>query len=632
MKISYRKFQIITITILLFLLALSKSGDIFVRFLIQPKIEDFERRYNISIGYSAILLKGFNSIQIKGLIVVPYNAEPLFHANSFIIKINFRKLLLKQIQIKQIEANRVTVDFIKHTDSSNFDFIYRQASRFRSDTLSGKRDYAFRAERLLQSVFNILPPNAVVNDFQINYKSNDNKLTLDIPRLSITDDKFSMEIRSKEREVESEWICNGQIQQSKQKLNARLYTKNSNKKIALPFLEYKWGTVLEFDTLAVELEGVKRKSEIQTIQGKAGVKGLTVFHKRISPDTILLDRGFINYKINIGSNYLEVDKRTDIFFNKLRLNPYLKIERKNNWHITASLDKKDFPADDLFSSLPKGLFYNLEGLKTEGMLTYHFLLDVDMSDVENLIFESSLDSKNFRILEYGNTDLRKMNGAFTHTIYEKEKPVRTFILGSENPDFRPYHAISRYLPYAIMHSEDAGFPYHRGFIPDAFRRSLVQNIQERRFARGGSTLSMQLVKNVFLNRNKTVARKLEEILIVWLIETSRLTSKERMFEVYMNVIEWGPNIYGITEASRFYFAKDPSALTLAECIFLSYIIPAPKNVRWHFDGLRIKPSFLEFYNEAIKRMLQRGWISHEEAARGNPDIQIRGAAQQYLLR
>jgi membrane peptidoglycan carboxypeptidase len=181
-----------------------------------------------------------------------------------------------------------------------------------------------------------------------------------------------------------------------------------------------------------------------------------------------------------------------------------------------------------------------------------------------------------------------------------------------------------------MHAEDAGFMHHLGFIPEAFRRSLAQNILERRFARGGSTLSMQLVKNVFLNHNKTISRKLEEIMIVWLIETCRLTSKRRMFEVYMNVIEWGPNVYGVTEASRYYFAKEPSELNLGECVFLSCIISAPKQARNHFSGTQIRPAFYAFYREACKRMLQRGWITPDEAALGNPDIAIRGPFRERL--
>ena len=78
---------------------------------------------------------------------------------------------------------------------------------------------------------------------------------------------------------------------------------------------------------------------------------------------------------------------------------------------------------------------------------------------------------------------------------------------------------------------------------------------------------MQLVKNVFLSRKKTIARKAEEALIVWLIENNNLTSKERMFEVYLNIIELGPGIYGVGEASRFYFNKKPAELTLSESIF-----------------------------------------------------------------
>src|SRR5690606_41961669 len=105
-----------------------------------------------------------------------------------------------------------------------------------------------------------------------------------------------------------------------------------------------------------------------------------------------------------------------------------------------------------------------------------------------------------------------------------------------------------------------------GFVEEAIRTSIATNYKEKAFKRGGSTISMQLVKNVFLSRNKTLVRKLEEILIVWLMESTRTVSKERMYEVYMNVIEWGRNVYGITEAARYYFGKHPSQLTLGESI------------------------------------------------------------------
>jgi hypothetical protein len=93
-----------------------------------------------------------------------------------------------------------------------------------------------------------------------------------------------------------------------------------------------------------------------------------------------------------------------------------------------------------------------------------------------------------------------------------------------------------------------------------------------------------LVKNVFLGRRKTIARKVEEILLTWLMERRSLVSKNRMMEVYLNVIEWGPGIFGATEAAQVYFYKHPSELNLGECTFLASIIPMPKKVRWFLDS------------------------------------------------
>ncbi|MDR1162107.1 MAG: transglycosylase domain-containing protein [Tannerellaceae bacterium] len=578
MKITYRKFQVTTIILLLLILALSRSGDRLARFLIEPKLQAIEKQYDLSIQYKAIAVKGIGKALIKGLTITSDDAGLAVTAHAVHIKADAGKLLSRKVVIQQLEADKVTLT------------------------------------------------KAVC-------QGEEQPLTIDIPTCKVENNSFVMEIRSKEHGVANEWICSGTLPDEEQHINLRLYTKDTAKKIVLPFIEEKWGARVMFDTLALELSRKEKQAGIQTLQGKAGIKGLALHHELLSPDTIVVDRGFIQYTINVGKDFLEVDSSTtSVYLNKLKLNPSLKIEKTTDWHIRAALDKKDFPAEALFSSIPKGMFHHIEGLEAEGAMSYHFLVDVDMADVENLRFESSLQSRNFRILRYGNTDLRKMNDPFSLVIYEKGRPVRTVSLGYENPDFRSYGSISRYLPYAIMHAEDAGFMHHVGFIPEAFERSLAQNITERRFARGGSTLSMQLVKNVFLNQDKTISRKLEEIMIVWLIETCRLTSKQRMFEVYMNVIEWGNNVYGVTEASRYYFAKEPSALSLGECIFLSYIISAPRHARYHFNGTQIKPAFHAFYRDAVKRLLQRGWITPGEAAAGNPDIMIRGPFRERLIK
>jgi membrane peptidoglycan carboxypeptidase len=201
------------------------------------------------------------------------------------------------------------------------------------------------------------------------------------------------------------------------------------------------------------------------------------------------------------------------------------------------------------------------------------------------------------------------------------------MVGPENPNFRSLDQIPDYLKYAIMTSEDGAFYYHHGFIPDAIRESIITNLKQKRFARGGSTISMQLVKNVFLNRNKTITRKLEEMLITWLIEYERLVSKDRMLEVYLNVIETGPGVYGMTEAARYYFNKEVKNLTLAESIFLASIVPRPKAFKYSFtEEGKLQPYLENYYSLVSSKMLAKGWITPEDYDALEPLVILSGPA------
>ncbi len=112
---------------------------------------------------------------------------------------------------------------------------------------------------------------------------------------------------------------------------------------------------------------------------------------------------------------------------------------------------------------------------------------------------------------------------------------------------------------------------------------------------------------------KTVLRKVEEALLVWLIESNHLSSKERMFEVYLNIIEWALNVYGIGEASRFYFDKSPAQLTLPECMFLSKLIPSPKAFRYRFNERgELKDYMASHFKFMAGRMVSRNWLAAED--------------------
>ena len=190
--------------------------------------------------------------------------------------------------------------------------------------------------------------------------------------------------------------------------------------------------------------------------------------------------------------------------------------------------------------------------------------------------------------------------------------------------------MSPYLKKCVLTSEDPSFMEHRGFINSAFKESITKNIKTKEFTRGASTISMQLVKNVFLTREKTLSRKLEEILLVYILENNHISSKDRMLEVYFNIIEWGPNVYGIAEASQFYFQKKPWDLNVNQCLFLAQIIPSPKGFMAKFDANnKLKPSAKKTQIFLTNLMFKRGILKANDTI-GNFPLYISGPAKYYL--
>ena len=125
---------------------------------------------------------------------------------------------------------------------------------------------------------------------------------------------------------------------------------------------------------------------------------------------------------------------------------------------------------------------------------------------------------------------------------------------------------------------------------------------------------------------------MEEALIVYLIENLGLVSKERMLEIYLNVIEWGPNVYGIHEAAHFYFNKKPAELTLQESIFLAGIIPNPKFFKYQFDKDGKLKSYMSGYFRILTgRMASKGWIGTNDTSSLSPDVKLKGAALKLIL-
>ncbi len=174
-----------------------------------------------------------------------------------------------------------------------------------------------------------------------------------------------------------------------------------------------------------------------------------------------------------------------------------------------------------------------------------------------------------------------MYGPFTYRVRGEDGSwgLRTSGEGSEG--WTPYRAIAPVLSDAVVAAEDSAFLLHRGYDMDSMREAMAANLAKGQVVRGGSTLTQQLAKNLFLDGERTVVRKVRELLLA--IEMDRALGKTRIMELYLNVVEWGPDFHGVQAASEQYFMRSPAGLQPNEAAFLAAILPAPRTFyqKWY---------------------------------------------------
>jgi len=158
--------------------------------------------------------------------------------------------------------------------------------------------------------------------------------------------------------------------------------------------------------------------------------------------------------------------------------------------------------------------------------------------------------------------------------------LRARIVGRYSPrmirTWRPLWAISSQLQESVVIWEDPGFYFHAGLsFPDIFR-ALSADIRAGRFVRGGSTITQQIAKNLFLTRDKTLRRKYQDAIIARRLES--VLSKDEILEVYLNIVEWGPDVYGAEAAARHYFHMSAQQLDWSQSALLAAILANPRTL------------------------------------------------------
>jgi membrane peptidoglycan carboxypeptidase len=207
-------------------------------------------------------------------------------------------------------------------------------------------------------------------------------------------------------------------------------------------------------------------------------------------------------------------------------------------------------------------------------------------------------------------EVLRMRGDFVHEVITNEGVKMAIAVTPESADFIPFADVPPLFLKALLIAEDAGFYGHPGIDLTELPKAIAANIDRGGAVRGASTITQQLAKNLFLSREKSLQRKLRELSYSFLLEST--LGKQRILEIYLNVIEWGPGLYGLRPAARHYFDKEPPALSPRETAFLVSLIPGPLKYQASIQGGEVRPGFDTLVNNLLVKLRSVEAISEEE--------------------
>jgi hypothetical protein len=577
---------------------------------------------------------GLGTILINDIrIIVPGN-DTLFLASSISARFSLLQWINGLYPVDKISLQDATINLI--TDSinpPNYAPLIRENQPdllMQQEVAGDELKFSRKFESMIDQLIRFTGYEFDIKNLIINWNNNDSLETVVFQHFIYSGHRFNSKFYQTDT-PRAQFELRGESNLKDGKISFHLGTENDQSG-TIPLVKRLMGIRLFLSRAAGELifNQAADGSWNITLNGSAVRPGIQ--HQRIGPYDVLTDSVAIRSRWTLTPHSISTTDTALFILDRIPLLFHFSHKKQQASQFTFSTRFQHVEASDFFGSLPNGLFQTLEGLEAKGKLTYRLDFAVNMNNPDSVLFESSLDADNFSITKFGHTNFRRINEEFIHYPIESDQVVRAVTVGPSNRYFTPIELISPYLINAVLISEDGNFYSHRGFSQNAFRKSIATNLKEKRFARGGSTITMQLVKNAFLNRNKTVARKIEEAIIVWLIENERLVSKQRMLEVYLNMIEWGPGIYGIGEAAEFYFAKHPSELNIPESVYLSAIIPRPKYFRYSFnkDGT-IREYLHDYYRIVCNRMVGKEIISQEQMDNTPFTLALNGEARKFIL-
>ena len=301
--------------------------------------------------------------------------------------------------------------------------------------------------------------------------------------------------------------------------------------------------------------------------------------------------------------------------------------------LTFRLAADGLTEERIVASVPRVVLGPLTGLSVHGSFDYRLALDLDLTRPDSVRFEADVIPHGLWLDSARTTlNLSSLEGPFLAAIHLPHGRVAYREISSLNPFYRPLEGLDSILVHAVMANEDGGFYRHRGFNTEAIKLAVAANVKAGAYRRGAGTITMQLARNLWLGHERTLSRKAQEVVLAWVLEHLTGVSKQRLLEIYLNIIEWGPEVHGAAEAARYYFDKDPARLTVDEALFLATVVPAPTKWKYRFEADGSLRSFERAQMHFIGRaMVARGWLAPGMLPpRDSLRVEILGRARELL--
>jgi len=605
-------------------IAYTKRDAILQREISKAKLKA-KNDYNIDLQIGSATFTGLSTISFSNIIVVPENRDSLLNIKKLDISVKLLPLIYGAIKLSDVKLEDGHLNLTDINKVKNFDFLLKKKRD--STATNTKGSLAQLANNLINQFLYKIPDNLDVKNFLLTFTKDSTTLKLLTTTATIKNGKLTSTINV--NDGMATWHFDGIMHPSDKEIAIRLYA--DGKKVELPIIEERYHTKLNFDTITTRLTKVEHDGDETRIYGYWSVSNLLISNRKLATNDIIIPSASIDANAFIGQNYISLDSSSLIHLKKLTAHPYIKYTLSPVKIYELKVNTGWINGQDMFDSFPVGMFESLEGIQVAGKLNYSLNFFLNTADPDNVQFNSQLDKDHFRIIHFGKTDLTKLNRPFVQTPYEVKSPAPPFVVGPQNPDFTPLNDIATDTRNAIMTSEDPSFYSNNGFVEESIRKSIATDFKKKKFSRGGSTISMQLIRNTFLNRDKNLSRKIEEILLVWMIENNHLMTKDRMLEVYFNIVEFGYHIYGIGPASRYYFGKTPAELTLGESIYLASILPNPKAGLYAFmpDGT-LRPGLHGYFNLIGNLMAGHGKAQRDSNAYGFYDVRLKESLRREV--